>query len=53
VTLGLDWVIAPSVDLGLAYRFLGTTSASFGPDDLIEGEGVYNQQVLASLTIRF
>lgn len=53
VTLGLDWMVAESIDFGIAYRFLGTTSASFGPDDLIEGEGIYNQQILASLTVRF
>jgi opacity protein-like surface antigen len=52
-TAGLDWEIAPNLGLGVAYRFLGTTSASFGPNEAIEGEGVYNQQILATLTVRF
>jgi opacity protein-like surface antigen len=52
-TLGLEWAMAPNFGLGVAYRFLGTTSASFGEGNLIEAGGIYNQQVLATLTIRF
>lgn len=52
-TVGVDWELMPNVGVGVAYRFLGTTSASFGPESIIETNGIYNQQVLASLTIRF
>jgi hypothetical protein len=52
-TLGFEWDLSADVGLGLAYRFLGTTSATFGPNGLIGAEGIYNQHVLATLTLRF
>ncbi len=52
-TLGLEWDLSADLGLGLAYRFLGTTSATFGPADLIGSQGIYNQNVLATVTLRF
>lgn len=52
-TAGLDWQIAPGLGLGVAYRFLGTTSASFGPLDAIDVAAIYNQQVVGTITLRF
>lgn len=52
-TLGFEWDLSADIGLGLAYRFLGTTSATFGPADLIGPEGIYNQNVLATVTLRF
>jgi opacity protein-like surface antigen len=52
-TVGVDWAITPNIAVGAAYRFLGTASASFGPESIIETDGIYNQQVLASVTLRF
>lgn len=52
-TAGLEWDVTASMGIGIAYRFLGTTSATFGPADLIGSEGIYNQNVVATLTFRF
>ena len=52
-TAGLDWQIAHGLGLGVAYRFLGTTSASFGPLGAIDAEAIYNQQIVGTVTIRF
>lgn len=52
-TLGLEWDLTADIGLGIAYRFLGTTSATFGPADLIGSQGIYNQNVLATVTLRF
>jgi opacity protein-like surface antigen len=52
-TFGLDWAVAPSVGVGVAYRFLGTTSAGFAEGDFIEADAIYNQQVMATVTLRF
>jgi opacity protein-like surface antigen len=52
-TFGLDWAISPSLGAGVAYRFLGTTSAGFAEGGFIEADGIYNQQVMATVTLRF
>lgn len=52
-TAGIEWDLMAGFGIGVAYRFLGTTSATFGPADLFGSEGVYNQNVVATLTIRF
>lgn len=52
-TLGVEWDLTADVGIGVAYRFIGTTSATFGPLDAIGSQGIYNQNVLATLTLRF
>lgn len=52
-TLGIEWDLTADIGIGVAYRFLGTTSASFGPLDAIEAQGIYNQNALATVTFRF
>ena len=52
-TVGLEWDLSADLGIGIAYRFLGTTSATFGPVDAIGSQGIYNQNVLATVTLRF
>ncbi len=52
----LDWRLNQSMTFGIAYRFLGTGSASFnalGIPGLIETSGIYNQQVMGTFAISF
>lgn len=52
----LDWRLNQSMAFGVAYRFLGTGSASFnaiGIPNLIETSGIYNQQVMGTFSISF
>ncbi len=52
-TIGLEWDLSADWGVGIAYRFVGTTSANFGPFDFIGAAGVYNQNVAATVTLRF
>lgn len=52
-TIGIEWDLSADWGVGIAYRFVGTTSATFGPFDFIGTAGIYNQNVAATVTLRF
>lgn len=62
-TLALRWGITENIDLGVRYRFMGTTEANFGPSTFntplivstadVVAEAVYTNAIQASLEIRF
>jgi opacity protein-like surface antigen len=61
-TAALLWNIAPNVEIGIRYRFMGTTAADLGPISEgsgvlaagnLETEAIYTNAIQASLAIRF
>jgi hypothetical protein len=61
-TAALLWGIAPNVEIGIRYRFMGTTAADLGPitdsagvlaPGNLETEAVFTNAIQASLAIRF
>lgn len=62
-TVAIRWSITSNIDIGVRYRFMGTTEANLGkasfntpllvgPDD-VKAEAVYTNAIQASLEIRF
>jgi opacity protein-like surface antigen len=62
-TVALRWGLTPNMDLGIRYRFMGTTEANFGPASFntpllvgvadVKAEAVFTNAIQASLEIRF